>query len=646
MSRTEHPRMLFILILISALAVGSIAFCQTSERNPPTGDRQIPQKLLDEAPDVFRNQFLPRHPPPGRVTKIPGHYTESDWQAAIDSTWGPGVDDNVKATAFNDFWVGVDEEFACFHNLQIDWDSVWNASVPLILASGVSRGRFAGMLGHAARILKEGHTIAFDEGVSFTEPEPGVPLMFAGGWGENGHFGAGLTPLPDSSLLVYKAIENHPLGLLPGDIVLGYDGIPWKRLYPELLDAQLPLSIDFWWGSSESAHTHSWLMAAGLNWHLFDTIDIVKYGSDDTLHLATSALAGRNMSLSATEQMDIDGVPMPDYYSGRMVSWGVVEGTRIGYIYCLGWFPFEVWRQWESAIDTFVNHIETDGLIIDFRTNYGGCISALNPGLRLLFDSTLDVYGVHCRGDPEDHYHMIPSPVIDTDYFVVYGDPATSYDKPIALLTGPGCLSAGDYTSLLLTHHSMVKVFGKPTTGSFNSAEPFWLGGEFYCRYAKWSAYLKSHPGHYLTRDEFPSASDFPWVPYEDVWLTREGVAQGRDDVVEAAMAWINSCTDVIDEREETQPGRFALLQNSPNPFNAATTIEFTLPVKSQVKISIYNVLGREVRVLAHGLMLPGRHAVKWAGRDEFGRVCAGGVYFCRMRVGDFTDCRKMLLIK
>jgi hypothetical protein len=638
---TRRPNLLRILILALSQLLISSAFGQASGGNQAAGSARIPPEILKEAPAAFRNQFLPRHPPPRTVTKAPGHYSESDWRAAIDSTWGPGVDDNIKATAFNGFWVGVDADFACFHNLQIDWDSVWDATVPSILDSGVSRGRFSAMLSHAARVLKEGHTTAFDWGVSFTEPAPGVPLMYVGAWGENGHFGAGLTPLPDSSLLVYEAVENHPLALVPGDIVLGYDGIPWKHLYPELLEAQLPLAMDFWWGSAETAHTHSWLISAGMNWHLFDTIDVVKYGADDTLHLATNALAGKEMSLFATEQMDIPGVPKPEYHWSRMVTWGLVEGTRIGYIYCLGWFPYEVMHQWFDAIDTLVNDIETDGLIIDFRTNYGGCVSAMVPGLNLLFDSTLDVYGMHVRGDPEDHYYMAPSPVVDTDFFVIYGDPATSYDKPVALLTGPGSISGGDFTPLILTHHPMAKVFGKPTTGSFNSAQPVSLGGEFYARYARWSAYLESNPGHYLTRDEFPSAADFPWIPYEDVWLTREGVVHGRDDVVEAAIAWINSCTDAEGERPEIRPQRFTLRQNCPNPFNAATSIEFTLPIKSHVKITVCDILGREVTLLADRMMPPGRHAVTWDGREA-----ASGVYFCRMQTDDFADSRKMLLLK
>ena len=74
------------------------------------------------------------------------------------------------------------------------------------------------------------HTKVDQELVHFQTPLlPGVPLMTVGGWGNNGHFGAGLTPLEDSSLLVYDAVNNHPLDLVPGDKVLGYDGVRYVR---------------------------------------------------------------------------------------------------------------------------------------------------------------------------------------------------------------------------------------------------------------------------------------------------------------------------------------------------------------------------------------------------------------------------------
>ena len=108
--------------------------------------------------------------------------------------------------------------------------------------------------------------------------------------------------MPDSSLLVYNAMANHPLGLVPGDIVLGYQGIPWKRIYPELLAAELPLTGGIW-GSSPSSFTHTMLGGAGLNWHLFETIDVVRHATGDTVHLPVAPLSAATDTIQAYEQL-------------------------------------------------------------------------------------------------------------------------------------------------------------------------------------------------------------------------------------------------------------------------------------------------------------------------------------------------------
>jgi len=75
-------------------------------------------------------------------------------------------------------------------------------------------------------------------------------------------------------------------------------------------------------------------------------------------------------------------------------------------------------------------------------------------------------------------------------------------------------------------------------------------------------------------------------------------------------------------------PTKFALDQNYPNPFNPSTIIEFTLPRKAQVELSIYNLLGQRVRVLVDESKTAGRHAVVWDGRDTNGNEIGSGIYF------------------
>jgi chitinase len=85
----------------------------------------------------------------------------------------------------------------------------------------------------------------------------------------------------------------------------------------------------------------------------------------------------------------------------------------------------------------------------------------------------------------------------------------------------------------------------------------------------------------------------------------------------------------------------FALSQNYPNPFNPTTAVSYQLPAVSQTFIAIYDLLGREVKVLVNERKNPGRYEITW---DAAG--IPSGVYICRMSAGDFTSARKLTLVK
>ena len=85
----------------------------------------------------------------------------------------------------------------------------------------------------------------------------------------------------------------------------------------------------------------------------------------------------------------------------------------------------------------------------------------------------------------------------------------------------------------------------------------------------------------------------------------------------------------------------YKLYSAYPNPFNPITTIQYSIPTAVDVRLSIYNVLGDEIDVLATGLQQPGSHIVRWnAARFS------SGMYFCRLHAGEFRTTRKLLLLK
>jgi hypothetical protein len=100
------------------------------------------------------------------------------------------------------------------------------------------------------------------------------------------------------------------------------------------------------------------------------------------------------------------------------------------------------------------------------------------------------------------------------------------------------------------------------------------------------------------------------------------------------------------DEILENIPSDFSLSQNYPNPFNPVTKLDYNLPLRSSVNISIYNVLGQEIKTLVNGVKEYGYHSVTWNGRDDLGREMSSGVYFVRITSQGFTKTRKMLLVK
>ncbi len=475
-----------------------------------------------------------------------GKFSTAHWAAAIDSVWGPGLSWSDHKLIWETFWDNMDNLFGAFHGLDTNiWQDVFDRYNQEILDT-VSAGRLSAIMNHASLTLREAHALTFDDAVAGTQLLPGVPLMKLGTWGENDHFGAGLTVTLDSSLLVYKAVVNHPLGLVPGDIVLGYDGVAWKDIYPQLLAAELPFATlpGNQWGSTDVSYEYTFLVSAGRNWHLFDTIDVVKYSTGDTLHLATDTLVGQNMTLYGTEQMDIPGVTIPDFFADERISWGIKDGTNIGYIYINSIRAIDVGitiTTWLNALDSLQNFYNVDGLIIDWRM-FRGAQATIKPVLDYMLDTTMQVllYEKRCAGG--DHFDLCPQPGL-TAFTTVNGDNGEYWDRPIALLTGPSARSGGDIFPMVISLHRLAKVFGRPTSGAFTSGpnRPFLFAG-----WTHWitngNAYFPADPGNYLARAQFPGPR-FPWAEakYEEVWLTPDGVANGQDDVVEAAIAWILS---------------------------------------------------------------------------------------------------------
>ena len=107
--------------------------------------------------------------------------------------------------------------------------------------------------------------------------------------------------------------------------------------------------------------------------------------------------------------------------------------------------------------------------------------------------------------------------------------------------------------------------------------------------------------------------------------------------VVEATILSVDS--DLI-------PTVFALHQNYPNPFNPITTLRYDLPEQGFVTITIYDMLGRQVKTLVNTTQEAGFKSVIWNATNDYGKPVSAGVYLYKIQAGEFIQTKKMVLLK
>ena len=132
-------------------------------------------------------------------------------------------------------------------------------------------------------------------------------------------------------------------------------------------------------------------------------------------------------------------------------------------------------------------------------------------------------------------------------------------------------------------------------------------------------------------------------TPKLDLWpsivISKAGLKQGENEGENRT------------ESAQPLPTEYTLHQNYPNPFNPTTRIQYDLPEASNVRLSIYNILGQEVKTLVDGYMNAGYQTVEWNSTNNSGTVLPSGVYIYRMQAqsvksGEFHQVKKMILIK
>jgi hypothetical protein len=227
--------------------------------------------------------------------------------------------------------------------------------------------------------------------------------------------------------------------------------------------------------------------------------------------------------------------------------------------------------------------------------------------------------------------------ITDVDPYTVVssGNPVP---EPVLQTTGnvtTGADSAEAYESVLIEFHNLQVTNPFPDGADNNHGEFSVDDGTGPVRVddgGNWSGNLDSD---FALGDSIRVLRGIHFYSFDDFKLMPRGLGDVVDHI-----------TDVERRADLGVPERFALYENYPNPFNPSTTIRFEVPKDVRLKLTVHNLLGRQIRSLVDGPQASGVYTVVWDGRDNAGIQVASGVYFYRLQAADFVQTKKMLLLK
>lgn len=118
-----------------------------------------------------------------------------------------------------------------------------------------------------------------------------------------------------------------------------------------------------------------------------------------------------------------------------------------------------------------------------------------------------------------------------------------------------------------------------------------------------------------------------------------------RQTIMKSALDFFGA-PSVVSKENTTSPYTYTLHQNYPNPFNPTTNISYSVAKAGQVNVAVFNVIGEKIAELVNGYKTAGSYGVTWNGKDNAGQNVASGVYFYRIKAGNFTMTKKMVLMR
>lgn len=128
--------------------------------------------------------------------------------------------------------------------------------------------------------------------------------------------------------------------------------------------------------------------------------------------------------------------------------------------------------------------------------------------------------------------------------------------------------------------------------------------------------------------------------------FNESGISGDIEFSLEGTVVANGMVTTSVDQGESALPQAFVLQQSYPNPFNSSCIISYSLPAASRVVLTIYDLMGREVKKLVEAARPAGAMSLVWDGNNDRGAPLASGVYVVKMTAGEFAAAQKVMLIR
>ena len=247
--------------------------------------------------------------------------------------------------------------------------------------------------------------------------------------------------------------------------------------------------------------------------------------------------------------------------------------------------------------------------------------------------------GTECA---EDWWHYHRKMVIDVDNHINYGGGSETFHPVYMVYMSPETNADGN---LLRTWTGS---YWDASAWNWNVAYTYAYDTWYYAELEKLDGYITLRlydESQNILEETTPVSTSLVNAmdnPVEYLYLGEPHTDDYEGDVrIDEITLLLPESSGINDDINNNVPDEFRLSQNYPNPFNPGTTIEYYLPSKLNVEISIYNLLGQKIETILNKEQAAGKHTIDWDGKHA-----AAGVYFYLIKTNDQTECKKMVLLK